>query len=332
MRKGERLTCLAALSLAGCGYVGDPLPPSLKIPQPVADLAAVQRGDRIIIQFTAPEMTTDGLPLTKLREVDLRIGAEGVQPWHRESWEAGAARLPAGPEAAGSRVRIESPAASWAGREVILAVRVAGPSGRWSDWSDFRALHIVHPLPAPSGVAALNVPEGVKLSWQWADDRPGIRFRVFRRGAGQQAVSLAAEIEQREWTDAQAGYDETYEYLVQAVLAAGDDIAESDLSPPVSITPEDRFPPAVPAGLAAVAALETIELSWERVADEPSLTYRVYRSEVGGEMARIADALTVPGYSDREAVSGKRYTYAVSAVDGLGNESEKSPPVEAGLP
>ena len=34
----------AAALLAGCGYIGDPLPPLLNIPARVTDLTAVQRG------------------------------------------------------------------------------------------------------------------------------------------------------------------------------------------------------------------------------------------------------------------------------------------------
>ena len=36
-----------------------------------------------------------------------------------------------------------------------------------------------------------------------------------------------------------------------------------------------------------------------------------------------------PNYSDRRVASGKRYRYAISAVDLLGNESARSQPVEA---
>ena len=56
----RRVPLILALLVTGCGYVGDPLPPALNIPVPVADLNAVQRGDQIIIQFTVPQMTTEG--------------------------------------------------------------------------------------------------------------------------------------------------------------------------------------------------------------------------------------------------------------------------------
>lgn len=85
----------AALLTAGCGYVGGPLTPLANVPSRVIDLAAVQRDSRIIVQFTVPRLTTEGVQsktsgrnkraLTKglrRRESGLEIGpdAEGVRP------------------------------------------------------------------------------------------------------------------------------------------------------------------------------------------------------------------------------------------------------------
>jgi len=53
------LTALAAV-LSGCGYVAGPLPPLANIPARVTDLAAVQRGGKLIVQFTVPQLTTEG--------------------------------------------------------------------------------------------------------------------------------------------------------------------------------------------------------------------------------------------------------------------------------
>lgn len=332
MANRSRLTVLAALWLAGCGYVGDPLPPSLKIPRAVTDLTVLQRGDKLIIEFTLPQLTTDGVGLARLGEIDLRAGAEGVRPWNAEVWEAQAVRLPVATETPGGRLRVEFPAAAWAGREVIVGVRVAGPTGRWSDWSNLRAVNVARPLPAPSQVAARDVAGGVELSWELSDERSGIAFRIFRGAPGQNGLVTVGETGERRWTDTRIEYGQPYEYRVQALVASGDDTAESELSAPVAITPEDRFPPPPPAGLTAVAGLGQVELSWERVADEPGVTYRVYRAEDGGEMKLVADGLALPGYSDGEVAAGKRYTYSVSAVDERGNESDKSPAVDVTLP
>ena len=69
---------LLTLFLAGCGHVGDPMPPALHIPAPVSDLAAVERGDRIIVQFTVPELTTDGMVIKEYGELDHLMKGRGT--------------------------------------------------------------------------------------------------------------------------------------------------------------------------------------------------------------------------------------------------------------
>src|SRR5579864_3328771 len=48
-------------TLVGCGVAGVPKPPSLGLPEPVADLRAVRKGDTVFLVWTAPSQTTDRL-------------------------------------------------------------------------------------------------------------------------------------------------------------------------------------------------------------------------------------------------------------------------------
>src|ERR1035438_1387784 len=78
--------CLALL-LTGCGYVGEPLPPALRRPVLVNDLAAVQVGSNIVIQFTIPKITTEDLPIKGGEDIELRVGpqAPDMASWQRTS-------------------------------------------------------------------------------------------------------------------------------------------------------------------------------------------------------------------------------------------------------
>jgi len=121
------LTALAAV-LSGCGYVAGPLPPLANIPARVTDLAAVQRGGKLIVQFTVPQLTTEGVAIKQPPSFDLRIGP-GPDPFSGAQWASEAKRIP--PFAAkGVMVRNDVPCAEWTGKGVSIAVRVVEPTGR----------------------------------------------------------------------------------------------------------------------------------------------------------------------------------------------------------
>jgi len=316
----------AGLWLAGCGYVGEPLPPSLNLPARVADLAAVQRGAKLLFRFTLPDATTDGVLLRKTGAVDLRIGPAGDERWFEAAPPIPVTAAVPGPAQA------ETAANGWAGREIVCGVRVANARGRWSEWSNLVRLRVVEPLPAPVALEAGAVPEGVRLRWRLTAERNDVAFRIFRRAGAEKDMTQKARVAAFEWVDADTRYRESYRYQVQAVTTAGDAEAESETSATVEITPEDRFPPATPTGLAAVAGLDSIELSWDRNREDDLAGYRIYRAIDDGPMERLGGLLATPSFSDRTANRARPRRYAVTAVDQIGNESARSAPVEATLP
>ncbi len=79
--------------LAGCGYIGEPLTPALNIPVRIDNLQALQRGGQVIIDFTVPQMTTEGLLLKGLGQIELRAGPGGATPFDLAGWVAGAGRI-----------------------------------------------------------------------------------------------------------------------------------------------------------------------------------------------------------------------------------------------
>lgn len=327
-----RLSVFAAvfvvmLAAWGCGYVGEPLPPALNMPLKITDLRAVERGDSIIVEFTIPDRTTENLPLTRLGQVELRMGPGIPPPFEFDRWREAATVIPVKAATPGP-VTVKVPVKPWAGKDVLAAVRVSSAKGRFSDWSTLVVLPVVEPVAKPADVRAQADPAGVKLSWQAAQREP-LSFRVYRRADGEKDATQVGKPAASEWIDTAAVFGKRYSYSVQAVLKTGESEAESEISAPVEIVPVDKFPPAVPTGLAAAATPDSIELTWERNTDPDFAGYRVYRTLDGVSFERVADSLAAPSYSDRQ-FAGKKYRYAVSAVDLSGNESARSQPVEAG--
>lgn len=324
---------LALLALSGCGYVGEPLPPALNIPMPVSDLRAIQRGENAVVEFTIPELTTDGTLIRELESVDLRIGPAGEPPFHMETWEASTRAIPVERRTPGP-VSVRASIKDFAGRQAVVAVRTVNRRGRVSDWSNFAFLEVVEPLPRPSGLKLQASAEGVVVSWSTGTERGRLGGRIFRRdtGAGQEEAALIGTADGSEFIDRSAQYGRRYEYTVQTYVPAGESEAESEPSEKAEIVPVDTFPPAVPAGLLALAGAGSIELTWEPNTETDFTGYRVYKAVEDGPWGQLPIFFETPSYSDRSVEPGKRYRYAVASVDRAGNESERSEPVEITSP
>lgn len=138
--------------------------------------------------------------------------------------------------------------------------------------------------------------------------------------------------------DHNARKGETYRYTAQRtvrVVLVGHALdLRSAVSAPVTVNFLDIFPPATPAGLAAIPGNHSIDLSWEPVSDDDLAGYIVYRQETSaGAFVRInAKPVVGPGFSDQTAVVGHKYAYRVTAIDASGNESAPSATVEETLP
>jgi hypothetical protein len=310
-----------ASALTGCGYIGEPLPPLANIPMRVEDLAAIQRGSRIIVHFKVPQRTTEDIAIKAPLKLDLRIGAAGQ--FQENEWAGRALQVPAGPVAQGM-ANYEIPTAAWTNQEVILGVRATGANGKSSGWSNFVSLPVVPPPDKPEDVTPTPTATGVRLTWR----AHGANFRVFRKTEGVDYAAVA-NVQQPEWLDANSEFGKRYAYLVQTIvtLANGKE-AESELSDEKVVTPEDKFPPAVPTGLRATAAPNSIELNWERNAESDLAGYRIYRAAGDGAFEKLADVGLAPSYSDRTAARGAKYRYAIAAFDQAGNESARTPAVE----
>lgn len=322
-------SALAGLLLAsGCGYVGPPQPPALNIPSAVQDLRGIEFGDQILVQFTVPILTTDGLVQQRLRSVELYAGPIG-QPFDREQWASSASRY-AVPVTAPGPVEYQFPVGSLVGQEIVISVRVTGETGRVSDWGSNAFFFVNQPLAAPSAVQPANAPAGVALRWTGG----GPRYRVLRSepnapAEADRVLVPIGESDAPEYIDRDTNYGTRYQYIVVAIEGERQQSLPSDA---VFITPTDVFAPSVPSGVNAVPSPQSVELSWTPSLEDDFQGYNVRRSVDMGPFEIVAQLVPTPAYSDRAAEPGKQYRYTVTAVDTLRNESDPSEPVTAVLP
>ncbi|RSL16827.1 hypothetical protein EDE15_2352 [Edaphobacter aggregans] len=130
---------------------------------------------------------------------------------------------------------------------------------------------------------------------------------------------------------------ETYTYTAQRVRTVTLDghtlELRSPLTPPVTLQIADIFPPAIPAGLAAVPSAHSIDLSWQPGADPDLVGYHVYRRSLPSqEFVRLTQTPVVgPAFSDQTAEPGHTYAYRITAIDATGNQSPPSTEVQETL-
>jgi hypothetical protein len=310
---------LFVLCLTGCGYPGPVLAPLLDIPVAIPYVNAVEYGDKILVEFTLPDLTTEGNPLRDVRLLEVRVGL-GPTPFTTDAWAAAAKSYPVASPAPGPFSK-EIPVADWVNKDVVISARAIGPKGKASQWATVKLLGIQPPLPTPTALDAQNVEAGVKVVWKGS----AAKYRIFR-ALGDATPERLGESDHPEYIDETSEYDKTYQYRVQAIT---DDFHGSEVTAPKSVTTKDEFAPAVPGALTAILGVNTVELAWTRNTEKDFRGYNVYRSTDGGPFEKIADLIPAPTFSDNKIEAGKKYRYAVSAVDIKGNESARSTPADA---
>jgi hypothetical protein len=354
-----------ATAFTGCGTPGAPLPPSLKLPDPVTNLSAVRTGDQVALSWTMSRKNTDKLLI------------KGNIPVHVCRSEASGAcqhvtaNLSFAPNAKATFTeRLPAALASGAPRPLTYFVELLSPHGRSAGPSN--GAHILAgEAPSPvTGLSALLRKDGVVLRWNSVSAAsPNIVVRLQRKlltpqpqagfGATQNSQQglLAPPKEpveqnllvdspgQRDRTiDKTIHFGKTYEYRVQRVARVTIDGQAVELagplSEPIRVEAIDTFPPAVPTGLAAVAtaadsaAAASIDLSWQPDTEADLAGYAVYRREGDGPWQRISppQPLVGPGFHDPQVQPGHTYRYAVTAIDQLGHESARSEEAKEPVP
>jgi hypothetical protein len=305
----KKRVALVPLSLvaAGCGYIGETQPPSLNLPATVQDLSVVERGDLLVVQFTAPVQTTEGLPLKDPARFELHIDDNTLS-------------VPAN----ATPVHFETSAKPYYGRVARIAVKALNPRDKDGGWSNVVNLPVIPAIGAPANFQVAAVAEGVQLSWNSTEKS----FIIYRQAPGETELTKYDTATTSPYLDRNTVYDKPYVYAVKAVQ----ETAESQVVKAAPYTPIDKFSPAIPAGLAAVVGTQSVELVWERDTEPDLAGYRIYRDAGTGQFERIGVSENAPNFSDKTAMQGKRYRYAVTAYDQSGNESKLSEAFEVVIP
>jgi hypothetical protein len=331
------------------------MPPSLNLPDRVADLAAVRAGNQVALTWTMPKKNTDKLLLK--RNVTVSVCRKVNRP---DCDEPGTA-ISLAPGAAGKFTDTLPPALTvGAPRVARYFVELKNQNGRSAGLSN-AAVVLAGEAPAP--VIGLNAEVrkgGVVLRWKTNNEAAAVRLRrtlltpPTTKNQGGLLAPAPEPLEQNLLVDEGAAtgraldreirFGQTYEYRAQRVArveADGQTLEMAgEFSAPVRVEAQDVFPPAVPTGLAAVAtapengAEGAIDLSWQPGTDADLAGYAVYRREGDAAWTRFSTAqpLVGPAFHDTQVQPGHTYIYAVSAIDQGGHESARSAETQETVP
>ena len=182
------------------------------------------------------------------------------------------------------------------------------------------AAYTVYPAP-PLHLAGIVDYDSVALGWSAS---PGsVTYAVY------QYTGTAAPVNPDDWVLAEAGITETqytvtgltsgtsYAFAVSAVNAEG----ASSLSNVFVAVPSDKVAPQWPANSALGVSDITrtgVKLAWPAASDNVAVAqYKIYVD--GSEYKSVASSVYETAVTDLQA--GKRYTFAVKALDASNNES-----------
>jgi fibronectin type 3 domain-containing protein len=216
-------------------------------------------------------------------------------------------------------------------------VRTISASGEKSDFSNQAAIIPGTPPAAPERLSVTGRPDGVLV--EWSGTAGAVGYNIYRRGAEERSLGQpihAAAAEERSWVDTGARMGQSYIYGVTA-MAGQDPLIESSVASEQEIRFQDRFPPPPPLELVALAEAQVggsrVRLVWRGSEAEDLAGYVVYRRGTEGDFERItAQPLQETEYIDATVSPGQTYSYRVTAVDQIGNESGPGAEVRASVP
>jgi chitodextrinase len=333
---------LLAIFSLGCAVPGEPLPPLLEIPAPVTDLTAQQVGDTLRVTIPVPRLTTEGTLPKHLERIELFVtyappaaaqpefAAPAEQVWNAGDLRDGSAVL-------SHEIRLSS---RLIGQRAWLAVRASNHRGSDAGLSNVVAVDIAA-LPAPPQAVSATVTEkAIELRWTASTQSvfgggvpaaANAEYEVFRAAADTESLTSIGRTSSTSFRDEEISLGSNYRYAVRAVVPSEVSLAATTLSDTATVAAADRFAPAPPADLRAIAVTGAVELAWSPNAEADLAGYNVYREQLGEDgrasAPRVklnAAPLDIPLFRDTNIRPAMRYAYTATAVDRDGNESAPS--------
>jgi hypothetical protein len=331
------------LLLTSCGVPGEPQPPLLELPAPIQDLSVEQVGAMLRMRWTTPALTTEGTGVRELERLELyseTLSADGsltdfaAQATLKETFTG----------ATGDSVGRERPlpifqsekefslSANQIGSKAYFGLKAINRRGKDAGFSNIASVEIIDLPEPPTALTATLTEPAIELRWKPAEHSvfggPAPTpdgYEVYRAEADSKVPpQMLGTATTPSYDDKTFVFGAKYVYFVHAFARRGDSTARTPESNHVELAAVDRFPPAAPQNLRAIAVPGAVELAWSANEEADLAGYNVYRAEGGASTRLNSELLTLPLYRDATARAGTEYRYVVKAVDLSGNEGPPS--------
>jgi len=360
MKKTFPLFIISFLFLlsSSCGKKGAIYPPIIRIPQSVEGFEAIQRADKIILEWTNPTTYIDGNPMREIDEIEIWLVEEKKESAEKEEsaeeeelpveeFEKKAILLASIKKEKFSEYLIEQGEISQdlsyvfplSGKEFltkkfIFGLRVKDRKRNKSEFSDLVSVEPkILPLP-PKGLLFTVYKDRIQILWDPPEKNmdqsspPNVEgYFIFRADRETQPRRINPElIKENKYEDEDFVFDKAYKYFVRASATDSPPFLQSDDSETLEVLAKDKFAPEAPSGLVSMTGKNYIALSWDDNQEEDLAGYRVWRKEEGEEeyLLLTTEPVRENTYTDTKVEKNKRYYYSITALDKHGNESKKS--------
>jgi predicted small lipoprotein YifL len=329
--------------LFGCGKIGPPLPPEIRVAERTTDLTAFQEGDDAVLRWSYPSLTTDGSALTDVEAIQVWRATlpEGQEPpppisaqdrqLRRQLLEGeGEVIKELEPEELaaithGADLIFRDDLARWRESEGALiespvlwyGIRTVCCRKRESVLSNVVRLEPQTPPPPPEDLQLGAGADGIDVRWRQTDD---LATLVERSADGATWTAVTGKpVKGGEWRDSTAAQGRNWSYRLRSVrrLEGGEEVIGKP-SRPARVDHPDTYPPLSPQGVVCLPEGPRVRVRWQAVAGD--VTYRISRQKERAKARVLADGLQVVELTDPSPPLGA-LRYMVVAVDSAGNES-----------
>jgi hypothetical protein len=344
--------CLFAFSFfVACGKRRPPLPPVENIPQRTELLSGVQRGNRVILSWPAPQRNAPATSVQSIRRIDIYRLAERPEaplPLTEEEFAAratliGSVTYETMQNGGDTLNYIDTLELAGQPTRLRYALRYVNATGQRASFSNFLLIEPAARIAEPPVLIAPAQETETAMTIRWRAPVANIDgstpvnllgYNVYRISQSQAEASQtpinAALVTGNEYVDKSFQFGEKYNYIVRSVsLGTGGAQVESLNSNVVAVAPLDVYPPSVPGEVTAAAAPGRISIFFPTNPEPDVAGYNIYRSTDPNlpkdQWTKLNDALfTRTTFHDETVETGKTYYYYVKAVDTAGNVSVPS--------